>query len=89
MAVAPDPAGTGKTLFRDQLIFRTGTLTLASWPVFWALWQWRMRQLRRLAPTWRLDLGVDRTTDADALVTADAAAADAAADAPTASRLTE
>ncbi|WP_179954739.1 hypothetical protein [Cryobacterium shii] len=59
MAVAPDPAGTGKTLFRDQLIFRTGALTVASWPVFWALWQWRMRQLKRLAPTWQLDLGVD------------------------------
>ena len=59
MAVSPDPAGTGKTLFRDQLIFRTGALTLASWPVFWALWQWRLHQLKRLAPNWSLDLGVD------------------------------
>ena len=78
MAVSPDPADTGKTLFRDQLIFRTGALTLASWPVFWALWQWRLHQLKRLAPNWSLDLGVDETQpDADA--DADAAAAAAAA----------
>jgi hypothetical protein len=62
MAVSPDPAGTGKTLYRDQLIFRTGALTLAGWPVFWALWQWRMRRLTQLAPGWRLDLGVDDST---------------------------
>lgn len=66
MAVSPDPAGTGKTLYRDQLIFRTGALTLASWPVFWALWQWRMRRLKQLAPGWRLDLGVDLPADAAA-----------------------
>ncbi|TFB96990.1 hypothetical protein [Cryobacterium sp. HLT2-28] len=78
MAVAADPAGTGKTLFRDQLIFRTGALTLASWPVFWALWQWRMHQLRRLAPTWRLDLGVDLPADAGASAS-ETAAADASA----------
>jgi len=59
MAVSADPAGTGKTLYRDQLIFRTGALTLPSWPVFWAMWQWRMLQLKRLAPTWRFDVGID------------------------------
>ena len=81
MAVSPDPAGTGKTLFRDQLIFRTGALTLASWPVFWALWQWRLHQLKRLAPNWSLDLGVDETQpDADA--DAEAGAAATAADVP-------
>ncbi|MDJ0325010.1 hypothetical protein QMG61_14690 [Cryobacterium sp. PH31-AA6] len=81
MAVSPDPAGTGKTLYRDQLIFRTGALTLASWPVFWALWQWRMRRLKQLAPGWRLDLGVDLPADA-AADPAEAAAdpADASAD---------
>jgi len=59
MAVSADPAGTGKTLYRDQLIFRTGALTLPSWPVFWMMWQWRMLQLKRLAPTWRFDVGID------------------------------
>lgn len=89
MAVSPDPAGTGKTLFRDQLIFRTGALTLASWPVFWALWQWRLHQLKRLAPNWSLDLGVDEPvrpvetadTDTDTAAAAAAAAAVNAADA--------
>ena len=59
MAVSPDPAGTGKTLYRDQLVFRAGPATLALWPAFWAFWQWRMLRLKRLAPTWRLDLGAD------------------------------
>lgn len=59
MAISPDPGGTGKTLYRDQLVFRTGPATLAAWPAFWAFWQWRMLQLKRLAPTWRLDLGAD------------------------------
>jgi hypothetical protein len=59
MAIAADPAGTGKTLYRDQLIFRAGPATLALWPAFWSFWQWRMLQLKRLAPTWRFDVGVD------------------------------
>lgn len=59
MAIAPDPAGTGKTLYRDQLIFRAGPATLLLWPAFWAFWQWRMLRLTQLAPTWRHDLGVD------------------------------
>jgi hypothetical protein len=59
MAISADPAGSGKTLYRDQLIFEAGPATLALWPSFWAFWQWRMRQLKRLAPTWRLDLGAD------------------------------
>jgi hypothetical protein len=82
MAVAPDPAGTGKTLFRDQLIFRTGAFTLASWPVFWALWQWRMLQLQRLAPTWWLDLGVDAEAEPQAATQAEPQAATQAAAAP-------
>ena len=59
MAIAPDPAGTGKTLYRDQLVFRAGPATLALWPGFWLFWQWRMLRLKQLAPSWRLDLGAD------------------------------
>jgi len=59
MAIAPDPAGTGKTLYRDQLIFRAGLGTIALWPSFWAFWQVRMLRLEQLAPTWRHDVGVD------------------------------
>lgn len=59
MAIAPDPAGTGKTLYRDQLIFRAGPATILLWPAFWAFWQWRMLRLAQLAPTWRHDIGID------------------------------
>jgi hypothetical protein len=59
MAISPDPAGTGKTLYRDQLIFSAGPATLAAWPALWSFWQWRMQQLKRLAPSWRFDVGVD------------------------------
>lgn len=59
MAIAPDPADPARTLYRDQLVFRAGPATLALWPAFWLFWQWRMRRLRQLAPTWRLDLGAD------------------------------
>lgn len=59
MAVSPDPAGTGKTLYRDQLIFSAGPATLAVWPSLWAFWQLRMRRLKALAPTWQYDLGAD------------------------------
>lgn len=73
MAISDDPAGTGKTLYRDQLIFGAGPATVALWPSFWAFWQWRMAKLKRMAPSWRFDLGVDdpnwtraEPTDADA-----------------------
>jgi len=59
MAISADPDHPGKTLYRDQLIFRAGHVTLAVWPGFWVFWQWRMRQIKRLAPSWRFDLGVD------------------------------
>jgi hypothetical protein len=62
MAIAADPDHPGKTLYRDQLIFRAGHATLAVWPGFWVFWQWRMAQIKRLAPTWRFDLGVDVET---------------------------
>jgi hypothetical protein len=59
MAISADPNHPGKTLYRDQLIFRAGHMTLAVWPGFWVFWQWRMQQIKRLAPSWRFDLGVD------------------------------
>lgn len=59
MAIAPDPADPGRTLYRDQLKFAAGPATIALWPGFWAFWQWRMLQLKRLAPTWRFDVGID------------------------------
>ena len=52
MAVAPAP--DGKTLFRDELKFEAGPLTLLLWPMFWAFWQWRALAMRRLAPRWRV-----------------------------------
>lgn len=57
MAIAPDPAGTGKTLYRDQLIFEAGPLTAALWPSLWAFWQWRGAQMKRMAPSWASDVG--------------------------------
>jgi hypothetical protein len=51
MAVSPAPSG--KTLYRDQLVFSAGPiLTPAMWPVLWSFWQWRGAAIRRLAPTW-------------------------------------
>ena len=55
MAVAPDPAGTGKTLYRDQLKFSAGRVSALAWPSFWAFWQWRGIRLHQLAPTWAFD----------------------------------
>jgi hypothetical protein len=55
MAIAPDPAGTGKTLYRDQLRIGAGVLTPFAWYSLWAFWQWRGRKLQQLAPTWAYD----------------------------------
>lgn len=55
MAIAPDPAGTGKTLYRDQLKFSAGRVSALAWPSFWAFWQWRGIRLHQLAPTWAFD----------------------------------
>lgn len=55
MAIAPDPAGTGKTLYRDRLIIGAGMLTPAAWYGMWAFWQWRGARLRQLAPSWAFD----------------------------------
>ncbi len=51
MAIAADPAGTGKTLYRDRLVFEAGALTAAMWPSLWALWQFRGARLTALAPS--------------------------------------
>jgi hypothetical protein len=52
MAIAADPAGTGKTLYRDRLEYSAGRLTAAVWPSLWALWQMRGARLATLAPSW-------------------------------------
>lgn len=44
----------GRTLYRDRLIFGAGILTPLLWPLYWAFWQWRGIQLRRLAPSFRV-----------------------------------
>jgi len=50
MAVAPASAST--TLYRDELSFDAGRLTLAMWPVYWTFWQWRGARLRQAARSW-------------------------------------
>jgi hypothetical protein len=57
IAIAADPAGTGKTLYREQLRYSAGPFSAAVWPALWSLWQWRATRLRRLAPTWSSRLG--------------------------------
>lgn len=59
MAVAPDPAGSGGTLYRDQLTIGAGVLTPAVWYAMWAFWQWRGLRMRELAPTWAYDPPAD------------------------------
>jgi hypothetical protein len=49
IAEAPD----GRTLYRDQLVFGAGRLTLLLWPAYWAFWQWRAIGIARLAPSWK------------------------------------
>lgn len=51
LTVAEAPGG--KTLYRDQLKFEAGALTLLLWPVYWAFWQWRAIGLARSAKRWR------------------------------------
>ena len=46
------PAAGGRTLYRDQLKFEAGSVTLLMWPVYWAFWQWRAFGLRRFANRW-------------------------------------
>jgi hypothetical protein len=51
--MAVSSAGSGKTLYRDRLVFEVGGATALAWPAFWAFWQWRGARIRQLAPTWR------------------------------------
>lgn len=60
IAISPGLDGHESTLYRDQLIYEAGPATLPLWPVLWSMWQWRARQLKRMAPTWQFDLGADR-----------------------------
>lgn len=50
--MAVSPTKDGKTLFRDRLVYDAEPFTLLTWPLFWAFWQWRGIQLKRLAPSW-------------------------------------
>jgi hypothetical protein len=43
----------GQTLYRDQLVFGAGPLTLLIWPGLWAFWQWRAYRIRQLSRDWR------------------------------------
>ncbi|MGV8897078.1 MAG: hypothetical protein ACOH10_14800 [Rhodoglobus sp.] len=51
MAVSALPGA--RTLFRDQLIVEAGALTPLLWIGFWAFWQWRGIQLKRLSHDWK------------------------------------
>ncbi len=51
MAVSALPGA--RTLFRDQLRVEAGALTPLLWIGFWAFWQWRAIQLRRLSRDWK------------------------------------
>jgi hypothetical protein len=53
MSVAP--FSDGRTLYRDQLVFEAGRITLLMWPVYWLFWQWRGIRMRLSAPTWTVD----------------------------------
>ncbi|GAA1528524.1 hypothetical protein [Agromyces terreus] len=82
MAVSALPGG--RTLYRDRLIAHAGALDAVAWYPTWAFWQWRGRQLRRLAPTWAFDPPgtADASGAADASGRADAASAAHPAAAP-------
>jgi hypothetical protein len=51
--MAVSATGNGQTLYRDQLVFGAGPLTLLIWPALWAFWQWRGRRIRQLSRDWR------------------------------------
>lgn len=54
MAVSPDPADPGRTLWRERLVIG-GRAAPLLWPTLWATWQWRGARIRALAPTWAHD----------------------------------
>jgi hypothetical protein len=47
MAVSPLP--DGRTLYRDQLEFSAGILSIPAWVGLWAFWQWRSLRIRQQA----------------------------------------
>jgi hypothetical protein len=52
-SMAVSPTEDGRTLYRDELKFSAGLLTIVMWPVLWASWQWRGRRIRQLSRDWR------------------------------------
>jgi hypothetical protein len=52
-SMAVSPAAGGRTLYRDQLVFRAEPATLLLWPLYWVFWQWRAVGIRRLSAGWR------------------------------------
>lgn len=54
IAVSPDPADAGRTLWRERLVIG-GPAAPALWPVLWTTWQWRAARIRALAPSWSHD----------------------------------
>jgi hypothetical protein len=51
--MAVSPTADGRTLYRDQLRFRVGPITLLAWPLYWVFWQWRGARIRSLALSWK------------------------------------
>jgi len=47
--MAVSDAGSGRTLFRDELRMGAGALTPVLWLGYWVFWQWRLRGIIRLA----------------------------------------
>ena len=50
MAVSPAP--NGRTLYRDELKFSAGPLTIPMAAMYWVFWQWRAFGIRRMAVNW-------------------------------------
>ncbi len=51
--MAVSPAAGGRTLYRDELRFTAGPLTLPLWAMYWSFWQWRGLRIRQLSRGWR------------------------------------
>ncbi len=57
-SIAISPLPDGRTLYRDQLQFTAGLMTVPAWFGLWAFWQIRairIRQLTRVARGWTAD----------------------------------
>lgn len=51
--MAVTPMSSGRTLYRDELRFDAGPLTVLMWPVYWAFWQWRALRMRSISRGWK------------------------------------